>query len=351
MRNECKIVEDLLPVYLDDLCQEETAEFVAGHISGCESCSEKYRAMKKPIPEEKVDKKKISAQKKPLKKVVVSTIMKTLACVCSFMIIATVVLRIVEYNTYRLYGPTRYLLPFYTMETVDGKKVKKYVENGELMERLEGGIDLEFVNCFQYKGYYIFVESPNGARARTYGKEILDNDVLMDKVADGKAYVLVRDISTDRKIPFEELSYTEQKAIEKPAAALAYVEEAVTDYAIKEFRDVYTESAGVHCDIKSFEVNVDYIRGNKAFLDGNTQKILFSGGVAGADHKNISVNDVLTFDMTGWQDGKLPTYTAEKRRDRYSGEFYLEEAIKELDGWFDKQHLDEYYEEKNNAGM
>lgn len=41
--NECKIVEDLLPLYAEDLISLETRKFVDTHCAGCESC-EKFRA-------------------------------------------------------------------------------------------------------------------------------------------------------------------------------------------------------------------------------------------------------------------------------------------------------------------
>ena len=34
--NECKIVEDLLPLYAEDLISPESKEFVEEHCAGCE---------------------------------------------------------------------------------------------------------------------------------------------------------------------------------------------------------------------------------------------------------------------------------------------------------------------------
>ena len=39
--NECKIVEDLLPLYEEDLIQLETKKWIHEHLAGCPSCSEK----------------------------------------------------------------------------------------------------------------------------------------------------------------------------------------------------------------------------------------------------------------------------------------------------------------------
>lgn len=38
MKNECKIVSDLLPLYIEDMVSEETSEFIKEHLEKCESC-------------------------------------------------------------------------------------------------------------------------------------------------------------------------------------------------------------------------------------------------------------------------------------------------------------------------
>lgn len=59
--NECRIIEDLLPLYTDDLLQEDTAEFVKLHLLRCAACSEKEKQLKAvvavPPPEPKTDEK------------------------------------------------------------------------------------------------------------------------------------------------------------------------------------------------------------------------------------------------------------------------------------------------------
>ena len=42
--NECKIVQDLLPLYAEDLISPETKEFVDGHCESCGECrGQRYR--------------------------------------------------------------------------------------------------------------------------------------------------------------------------------------------------------------------------------------------------------------------------------------------------------------------
>lgn len=46
MRNECKIVSDLLPLYVEDMVNIETSEFIKEHLEKCESCKAEFESLK-----------------------------------------------------------------------------------------------------------------------------------------------------------------------------------------------------------------------------------------------------------------------------------------------------------------
>ncbi len=46
MKLNCSIVEDLLPLYLEELCSEESKSALEEHLRECHSCSEKFARMK-----------------------------------------------------------------------------------------------------------------------------------------------------------------------------------------------------------------------------------------------------------------------------------------------------------------
>ena len=46
MKNECYIVRDLLPSYIDHLCSEESSRFVEQHIATCEQCAQIVKQMR-----------------------------------------------------------------------------------------------------------------------------------------------------------------------------------------------------------------------------------------------------------------------------------------------------------------
>ena len=39
MKNECSLVRDMLPLYLENMVSEETAAFVKEHLEGCPECA------------------------------------------------------------------------------------------------------------------------------------------------------------------------------------------------------------------------------------------------------------------------------------------------------------------------
>ena len=47
--NTCELINDLLPLYADNVCSEESKAAVAEHISGCEKCRTQLEKMGRPI--------------------------------------------------------------------------------------------------------------------------------------------------------------------------------------------------------------------------------------------------------------------------------------------------------------
>ncbi|HIZ56654.1 MAG TPA: zf-HC2 domain-containing protein [Firmicutes bacterium] len=60
MKSICSVVQDLLPLYIDHVCQEETAAFVEGHLKECDACREKEQTYRQQLPAQSLPKPKIS---------------------------------------------------------------------------------------------------------------------------------------------------------------------------------------------------------------------------------------------------------------------------------------------------
>ncbi len=48
MKNECSIVRDLLPLYVEQMVSADTGEFVKEHLEGCEACRKECEELKQP---------------------------------------------------------------------------------------------------------------------------------------------------------------------------------------------------------------------------------------------------------------------------------------------------------------
>lgn len=85
---DCKIVQDLLPLYAEDLIATETKEYILAHCSGCESCQQLLRRCEEPIPSEQIDEK---AYKKALRKGAMNIICKVILVAILFIGLSSII--------------------------------------------------------------------------------------------------------------------------------------------------------------------------------------------------------------------------------------------------------------------
>lgn len=71
MRIDCKVIEDVLPLYLDKVCSEQTREMVEEHLETCENCKKAVDSLKSlQIPQIELENQNADyAVKKGLKKI------------------------------------------------------------------------------------------------------------------------------------------------------------------------------------------------------------------------------------------------------------------------------------------
>lgn len=65
MKVTCKVIQDLLPLYVDGVCSPDTAALVEEHLKDCAPCQEAYHALEEapaPTPGDKADKDAAVAQ-------------------------------------------------------------------------------------------------------------------------------------------------------------------------------------------------------------------------------------------------------------------------------------------------
>ena len=71
-RDDCKIVQDLLPNYVDKLTTESTNEFIKEHLKECKKCREVYEKMSEQIDlDYNIENKEVKYMKKVHKKILI----------------------------------------------------------------------------------------------------------------------------------------------------------------------------------------------------------------------------------------------------------------------------------------
>ncbi|MGN1090412.1 MAG: zf-HC2 domain-containing protein, partial [Huintestinicola sp.] len=87
MKLPCSIIEDILPLYADNICSEESRQAVDEHCADCMDCSEKLRAMKAVLPESKLEGKPVNPVRKIAAHYVRLSAVTILGCLIVFSLI------------------------------------------------------------------------------------------------------------------------------------------------------------------------------------------------------------------------------------------------------------------------
>lgn len=86
MRLPCEVIEDLLALYHDDVCSEQTKEIVEEHLAQCDSCKEKLDLIEEEIRLPKQDYEAVDTLKKIKKKVKIKEIRGILIAVAVLVV-------------------------------------------------------------------------------------------------------------------------------------------------------------------------------------------------------------------------------------------------------------------------
>lgn len=63
MNVPCRLIEDLLPLYHDEICSQESRELVEAHVRGCPACQQSLKAMEEGLDHPQEDEEEASALK------------------------------------------------------------------------------------------------------------------------------------------------------------------------------------------------------------------------------------------------------------------------------------------------
>ena len=89
-KENCYLIKDLLPLYIDDLCSKESTEIVGNHLEICEDCNKEYETLKtepKVKPQEDNSKELIKKVNKKFGKDKKKAIIKTISIILAIIIV------------------------------------------------------------------------------------------------------------------------------------------------------------------------------------------------------------------------------------------------------------------------
>jgi len=91
MRNECNIIRDILPLYVENMVSEDTSEFVKEHLESCPACRAELEKLREPVevqtePQPDMDAAPLKRLKKALLMKKVQAILCTAAVLLALML-------------------------------------------------------------------------------------------------------------------------------------------------------------------------------------------------------------------------------------------------------------------------
>lgn len=88
MKNECNVIKDILPLYVENIVSDDTKTFVEEHLANCSKCKQQLKVMKTPskIPTNVEDVVPLKNLRRKLFKKRIATIILTIALVLAILI-------------------------------------------------------------------------------------------------------------------------------------------------------------------------------------------------------------------------------------------------------------------------
>lgn len=164
IKNECKIVRDLFPNYIEKQVSYETKEFVDNHLKNCKECSELLDGINKKEEDNTEEEKEIDFLKKYNEKI---TIAKTIIIFLLIIIVSSVGIFSFRYIAKYINGKKAYEI---ISEVYD--KTEKFKKHNNLRLSITGN---NYDVKYSYKDGYlkeerIFTEFDSPVKCITYGR-------------------------------------------------------------------------------------------------------------------------------------------------------------------------------------
>lgn len=200
----CKIVEDMITLYAENLCSEDSKTMVEEHIETCENCRKKLEDYKTELAEELYQDKKIEQDKTKLQENTIKEInpFKKIKKTMWYRSVLNVVLAVILIIIVCITGFLTYNQvnkEFVSFETIaDGIAAKKLCEKFAKGD-IDGFIDGLDISCFSYvdsDSINAFMEDQRKDLAEIYQNQLKDKKIKV--FLDAAAYTTVTDVEKRR---------------------------------------------------------------------------------------------------------------------------------------------------------
>lgn len=172
---ECNIIQDLLPNYIDKLTSNETNKYIEKHIKECEKCHNMLRNMQSEDTIEEEDNKKeyINFAKKYNRKF---NILKLIVIICLItvvilitrkaIIIKTLINKAANYENINNYYSIYYQYDSNNIEILESfNKDGKYLKTLKTIEKRTGEIVSILTEAYNGEKINLYIDSPNEKKA------------------------------------------------------------------------------------------------------------------------------------------------------------------------------------------
>lgn len=163
-KKECKIVQDILPTYIDKLTTKQTNEFIEEHVKDCEECTEILNNMKKDINfvDNKNQKKVVNVIKKYNKKMRnLKFILLVIILIFIFVVGRRSIIMLQMSNKAKESKKiNNYFVSYHLYDSGTITTIYSYVKEDKFLR--------EFSYSDNYKGIYKIIEYCNGDTSNYY---------------------------------------------------------------------------------------------------------------------------------------------------------------------------------------
>lgn len=176
----CKIVQDLLPSYIEKSTDEETNKFIEEHLNLCDKCKNIYNELSKNANEkEKANtKKEIKYMKKYKNKM---SILKTILIVILLLVVIYVgrnmiILCSIQNKASKYYNSNNYHIEMYSYNSTDTSVLEVYKKDNKFMQRASSynseGIIIETLDYTDGRSTNVYIIDTNGKEFRVKSEPV-----------------------------------------------------------------------------------------------------------------------------------------------------------------------------------